>query len=168
MAEQSATQLTEAARRFVEDMAYLFEKSGGARMTGRILGWLLIADPPYQSAAQIAAALSASKGSISTGLRSLVDLGLLERTPLPPRRVDHYRAAPGMWIETARRSTPTIRAMIDMGTRGLALLGDHADPERREPLEEMVAFYHYWETELIAMLQRWQSGHDGRPGMERR
>jgi DNA-binding transcriptional regulator GbsR (MarR family) len=164
MAEKPTLQLTDTQQRFIEDMAYLWEKSGGQRMTGRILGWLLIADPPYQSAAQIAEALSASKGSISTGLRSLVDLGLLQRTSVAPRRIDHYRAAPGMWLETARRSTPTIRAMIDLGTRGLAVLGDDAEAERRAPLEEMVAFYTYTMTEMAAALDRWQADRDRRPG----
>jgi hypothetical protein len=164
MAEQTTLALTDTQQRFIEDMAYLWERSGGQRMTGRILGWLLIADPSFQSAAQIAEALSASKGSISTGLRSLVDLGLLQRTSVPPRRVDHYRAAPGMWLETARRSMPTVRAMIDLGSRGLAVLGDDAGPERRAPLEEMVAFYSYTMTERAGALDRWQAERDGRPG----
>jgi hypothetical protein len=168
MAEQTTAQLTDAAQRFIEDMAYLWEKSGGQRMTGRILGWLLIADPPYQSAAQIAEALSASKGSISTGVRSLVDLGLLERAALPPRRVDHYRAASRMWLETARRSMPTFRAMIDVGTRGLDVLGGDAAPERRAPLDEMVSFYRYWEAEMAAALERWQSQRDRRPAGDSR
>ena len=62
---------------------------------------------------------------------------------------------------------PTVRAMIEVGSRGLALLGEDPDPERRAPLEEMVAFYGYWETELAAALQRWQAEHDGRHGTER-
>jgi len=57
MAEKTTLQLTDTQQRFIEDMAYLWEKSGGQRMTGRILGWLLICDPPEQSAGEIAEAI---------------------------------------------------------------------------------------------------------------
>ena len=59
---------------------------------------------------------------------------------------------------------PTVRAMIDIGTRGLEVLGDDATRERRAPLEEMVAFYSYTMTEMAAVLERWQAERDGRPG----
>jgi hypothetical protein len=54
--------------------------------------------------------------------------------------------------------------MIDLGTRGLAVLGDDAEVERRAPLEEMVAFYTYTMTEMAAALDRWQAERDRRPG----
>ncbi|MBA3470937.1 MAG: hypothetical protein H0T53_14985 [Herpetosiphonaceae bacterium] len=65
-----ATQRTHA-RQFVEKVGLLYEQVGLQRMAGRILGWLLICDPPAQSAADLAAALDASKGSISGITRQL-------------------------------------------------------------------------------------------------
>ncbi len=50
------------------------------RMAGRMLGWLLICDPPHQSMNAIADVLQASKGSISTMTRLLIQLDLIERT----------------------------------------------------------------------------------------
>ena len=47
---------------FVEEVALVFEEIGLIRMAGRILGWLLISNPPYQSADELAEALQASKG----------------------------------------------------------------------------------------------------------
>ncbi len=64
-------------------LALFFEEMGFPRMAGRILGWLLICDPPEQSAGQLAGVLQASKGSLSTMTRLLIQMGLVERVGLP-------------------------------------------------------------------------------------
>ena len=40
-------------QRFVEEVGIVFEQTGLPRMAGRILGWLLISDPPHQSTDQL-------------------------------------------------------------------------------------------------------------------
>ena len=57
---------------YVEDVGLAFESFGGCRMMGRVLGWLLVADPPHQTFAEIADALGKSKGSISHATRALI------------------------------------------------------------------------------------------------
>ena len=56
-------------KQFVEEVGIVFEQTGLPRMAGRILGWLLIAEPPHQSTEQLINALMASKGSISSMTR---------------------------------------------------------------------------------------------------
>ena len=55
-------------KRFIEEVGLLFEQTGLPRMAGRILGWLLIANPPHQTTSHLTEALLASKASISTVL----------------------------------------------------------------------------------------------------
>ena len=44
-----------AVERFVEELGVLLEMQVAApRMVGRALGWLLVCDPPEQSAAELA------------------------------------------------------------------------------------------------------------------
>src|SRR5512142_2974957 len=84
-------------RHFVEDVGLFFEQMGYPRMAGRILGWLLICDPPQQSSEQLAQVLLASKGSLSTMTRLLIQIGLIERVALPGERRDYFRLKPGAW-----------------------------------------------------------------------
>ena len=84
-------------RQFVEQAGLLFEGLGVPRMAGRILGWLLICDPPYQSMGDLVEALQASKSSISTMLRLLAQSGLIERTSLPGQRRDQFVLHSSMW-----------------------------------------------------------------------
>jgi hypothetical protein len=67
--------MSDAAMQLVEDTGLHFESAGLPRMTGRVLGWLSICHPLQQAAAELAAASSASSGSISTTARSLVHMG---------------------------------------------------------------------------------------------
>jgi DNA-binding transcriptional regulator GbsR (MarR family) len=150
----------EATLRFVEEMAVIYEKSGHPRMIGRIVAWLLIADPPYQTAGEIGDALRASKGSVSTSLRFLVEWGLVERFTIPPQRRDHYRIAPDMWPGLIRRSLPVFSVIHEVAHHGLELLAD-ADPRRRRPLEEMDEFFGFYEQETADMLERWQARRRG-------
>ena len=78
-------------RNFVEEVGLFFEQTGMPRMAGRILGWLLISDPPHQSTDELAGGLIASKGSISTNTRLLIQIGLIERLSLPGVRHDYFR-----------------------------------------------------------------------------
>ncbi|MCP5095569.1 MAG: MarR family transcriptional regulator, partial [Chloroflexi bacterium] len=48
------------AQYFVEDVGLFFEQVGLPRMSGKIMGWLLIADPPHQSMSELVEALQAS------------------------------------------------------------------------------------------------------------
>ena len=81
-------------RQFAEEVGRVFEQLGVPRMTGRILGWLLICDPPRQSSAQLGSALGASKGAISTATRLLELYGLVRRIGVPGARGDFFEIAP--------------------------------------------------------------------------
>jgi hypothetical protein len=59
---------------WVERVATFFaEHYGLPPITGRILGWLMICDPPEQSPAEIAAAIGASRASLTTNIRLLIE-----------------------------------------------------------------------------------------------
>src|SRR4030065_2277562 len=84
-------------KHFIEDIGLFFEQMGLPRMAGRILGVLLISDPPHQSITDIAAALRASKSSISTMARLLTEYGLIEKVAAPVPRRDSYCFTTGGW-----------------------------------------------------------------------
>jgi DNA-binding transcriptional regulator GbsR (MarR family) len=86
-------QPTDAELHYVEEFGLFWEQMGLPRMTGRILGWLLICDPPEQTMTDLTEVLQASKSSISTGTRMLIQFGFIERISLPGERKDYYVAS---------------------------------------------------------------------------
>jgi MarR family len=140
--------------RFVEEVGVMLElESGTPRMVGRVLGWLLVCDPPEQSAAELAEFLQASRGSISTATRVLLRLGLIERVRLRGERFDRFRAQPQGWDEVLWRtdqfSAP--RRAMKLGFEAL----DDEPPERRARLEELDWMYAWWEQRIPKLHQEY-------------
>jgi DNA-binding MarR family transcriptional regulator len=148
-------ELDEERRRYVEEFGLLFGQFGLSRMLGRVLGVLMIANPPERSAGELAEALEASRGSISQTTRSLIQMGLVQRWSRPGERRDYFRVKPGAWREIMRREMEALGGFRETAERGLALL-DSEDPDARRSLEEMRDFYAYWEREMPAVLERWE------------
>jgi DNA-binding transcriptional regulator GbsR (MarR family) len=140
---------------YVEDVGLLFEQAGLPRMAGRVLGHLLTAEPPHQSADDLAKALRASKGSISTTTRLLMQIYFIERISLPGDRRDYFRIAPNVWTKMSRARAPQITQIRQLAERGLAIL-DGAPEEQRQRLEEMRDFYAWYERELPALIDRYE------------
>jgi DNA-binding transcriptional regulator GbsR (MarR family) len=147
--------LDEDRERYVEDFGILFGQFGLPRMVGRVLGVLLVSDPPERSAEELAEALRASRGSISSATRSLVQMGLVERRSRPGERRDYFRIRPGAWRELMHRELEALSTFRRIAERGLGLM-QAGEPESGERLREMRDFYAYWEREWPAMLDRWE------------
>lgn len=133
--------------RFVEELGMQFElEAGTPRMVGRVLGWLLVCDPPEQSAAELAHTLQASKGSISTASRVLLRMGMIERLRVRGERFDRFRALPEAWDEYLWREEQfeAPRRVLRIGLEALA--GEPA--ARRRRLEQMDAIYAWWQRRL--------------------
>jgi DNA-binding transcriptional regulator GbsR (MarR family) len=143
-----------AVEKFIEASGIQLELDVGApRMVGRVLGWLLICDPPEQSAAELADQLQASRGSISTATRVLIRTGLIERVRRRGERFDRFVARPEGWDammwDESQVAEP--RRVLQLG---LDALKDEPS-ERRERLEELDRMYLWWEKRLPELRQEY-------------
>lgn len=140
---------------FVEEVGLIFEGVGLPRMSGRIFGWLLISNPPQQSHGELAEILKASKGSISTMTRLLIQISLIERISLPGDRRDYFQIKSHAWSQMTKQRIAQITAFRQLAEKGLDLLGD-TPPLLKHRLEEMHAIHTFWERELPLLDQRWE------------
>ena len=148
-------------KHFVEEVGIVFEQTGLPRMAGRIFGWLLISDPPHQSTAELAEALMASKGSISTVTRLLIRIGLIERISLPGVRHDYFHLRSDAWKHAIRHGLEDeIKMFRQLAEHGLELMADKT-PLTRKWLEEMRDIYAFLEREFPALLERWEQERKG-------
>lgn len=153
--------LPDAKRNFVEEVGVVFERTGLPRMTGRIFGWLLISNPAHQSSAELAEVLMASKGSISTSTRFLIQLGLVERFIIPGVRHDYFRLSPNALQRTIRHGLEDeIKMFRQVAEQGLELMKGEASI-RREWLEEMRDRYTFLGKEFPALMERWEKWRVG-------
>ena len=140
---------------YLERWGMLFELLGATRMMGRILAWLLISDPPEQSASDIAKAVGASAGSVSTTTRALTQSGMVERLGIPGERSAHFRVRSGVWGQLLRKRMSYIVSMRDLVEEGLELsAGEDEDSTLR--LRELGSYCSFIERELPAFIARWE------------
>jgi len=137
---------------FVEDIGLFFEQMGMPRMAGRILGVLLISDPPAQSITEIGEKLKASKSSVSIMARLLVENGLIERVASPIPRRDYYRFKPGGWILYMHQWLGLMSELHQITERGLLLL-ETKSSDLRKRLQEAHDLFSMIEEKFPALLK---------------
>jgi DNA-binding transcriptional regulator GbsR (MarR family) len=143
---------------FVEEVGLFFEEAGMPRMAGRILGCLLLSDRPHHSSDELAEALMASKGSISTATRFLIQIGLIERISLPGVRHDYFSIRPSAFQHALKHGVEQVTRLRQLAERGLELLGDRSSLIRQR-LEEVYDMYSFFEREYPLLLERWEQEH---------
>ena len=143
-------------KHFVEDVGIAFEQTGLPRTAGRIFGWLLISDPPHQSNNELAEVLMASRGSISSMSRLLIQIGLIERISLTGVRHGYFQLRPDAWQHMIKHGLEDeVKMFRQLAEHGLELLADK-NPLARKGLEEMRDIYTFFEREFPALAERWE------------
>jgi DNA-binding transcriptional regulator GbsR (MarR family) len=153
-------------RHFIEDISLYFEQMGLPRMAGRVLGVLLICDPPAQSLTDLCEILQASKSSISTTTRLLSEMDLIERAASPVPRQVYFQFKPGGWVVFIRQRLRLWASLHQIAERGLELLQDR-DPFLQERLQEAHDIFSKIEDQLPGLLERVEREHVDKETMSR-
>lgn len=156
--------LSQAELAFIELNGQHYEKTYGiARIGGRILGLLMIAAAPITSE-EIGATLKVSHGSISTNLRLLAVLGLIEKVTLPADRCDYYRFSPTAWDEILSKRMKCIHELRDLAYLGL----DELKPQGavRQRFEQMATWIEIADRKYEEMLAEWKEYTDQSKGQQ--
>jgi DNA-binding transcriptional regulator GbsR (MarR family) len=140
-------------KHFIEDISLYFEQMGLPRMAGRVLGVLLISDPPRQSLNDLCEVLQASKSALSTNTRLLTEMGLIERVPSSKPREVAFQFKPGGWVTFMRMRLRLMASLHQIAEQGLQLLKGEP-PALRERLQEAHDMFSQIEQELPALLKR--------------
>jgi DNA-binding transcriptional regulator GbsR (MarR family) len=138
-------------RGFAEAVGLWSSRQGTPPAFGKLLGWLLICDPPQQTSAELAAALDLSKGSVSVGMRMLERSGLARRVPIPAQRGHAYEIQPDAMIRATTEAVPHWRAMADLMRSGLDLVG--VDSPQAARLTMTRDFFDYMAERIPALFE---------------
>ncbi|WP_405110569.1 MarR family transcriptional regulator [Micromonospora sp. NBC_01405] len=142
-----------------EQLALTLTQGGLQRMTARVLAALLFTEQETMTAGEIAETLSISSGSVSTAVKALTTVGLIQRVPAPGSRREHFRLPEGAWATLMSGQNMTVKAMREAAEQGIATTGEDSTAGRR--LAEMRDFYDYLWRELPVLIDRWRSQKPG-------
>lgn len=131
-------ELNNEKKRFIENIGLFFETQRFPRLAGRMVGYLLICDPPEQTANEIGGMLEMSKGSVSTMSRLLMQMGMIEKvSPFGARR-DYYRIHPRASEQLLLARQVEFSQLRNLLSQGLAVL-EKEDQTSQQRLTEMRA-----------------------------
>jgi DNA-binding transcriptional regulator GbsR (MarR family) len=117
---------------WVERVAAAFAQHFGLPpITGRILGWLLICDPPEQSAGEIADAIGASRASLTTSMRLLTAGDLVRRRHRPGERTTWFRIDDDAWEKVIRQRIIGMASLREITEDAMSLVGPDSDRASR-------------------------------------
>ncbi|HEY3954283.1 MAG TPA: hypothetical protein VGM53_12980 [Streptosporangiaceae bacterium] len=139
---------------FADHAGRLFARRYGfAPMVGRLLGYLMLCDPPGQSIAELAEALLASRSAITNAAAFLDNLGYIRRSRAAGERMDR------IWVDLSSAEATGFdvteyQEQGDLAREGLAVLAD-APPERRALLLWYAAFADFLVARLPLVEKDW-------------
>ncbi|HEX3264260.1 MAG TPA: MarR family transcriptional regulator [Candidatus Limnocylindrales bacterium] len=153
--------MTSGESQFVEEMGQFLATLGMTPMAGRMWGWLLICDPPEQTAAEIAEALHASRGAISGTARLLATSGLIRRTTRRGDRREYFSAPPEGLDSLLGSAAGIYRHMRAIAERGLLAIAGRpaASRARLQEFHDVMAFV---EKEVPAVIAGFLEQRDRR------
>lgn len=151
--EPLALRLNPDQVRFVESIGAFYESYNVPRIGGRLLGLLLVTQAPL-SIVQMAETLGVSRSSVTTHIRMLLTLGLVELTTHAGRWRDYYTFSARGWEQAIHARIRGMQAMRDLARQGLSLVGAEDGP--RQKLAEMAALSDVLEDAYLSALEVWR------------
>ncbi len=127
-------------------------------MAGRVLGYLLVCDPPEQSIAELSDALLASRSAITGALDVLERTDSIRRSRAAGERMDRVRVD---FSSAAARGfdVSEYQELGELAREGIEVLKD-APPERRATLMELEAFADWLAERTKTMEEEWEAHLD--------
>ena len=136
-------------------------QSGWPPIMGRALAWLMVSDPPEQTAAQIATAIHASRASLTGTLRLLMEARLVQAVTRSGNRSKHYRITPGAWNTVLQRRMESITSFLDLAQEGVGLFPEGAHQADR--VREAQQVFEWLKLETAPLLKTWNAAQGDPP-----
>jgi hypothetical protein len=156
---QTEVMLDSDALAFTDRTADFYAREYGfPSVAGRVLGYLLICQPPEQTIAGLSEALLASRSAITGAVALLARYRAVRRTRSAGQRMDHITLDPRA-LDPTGFAGATYQQQAMLAREALAMLED-GPSERRSMIEEGAAFYDFLAERMPALLTEWHARRD--------
>ncbi len=151
---------TDAGLAFADHAGSFYAREYGfPPVTGRLLGYLMVCDPPQQTIADLAEALLASRSAITGAVKQLEGYHAVRRTRTAGDRVDRVSLDPAAGLRPRGFGAALYEEQAALAREALTVLTGAA-PEQRAVLREAEAFYDFLAKRLPEVLDEWRAHRD--------
>jgi DNA-binding transcriptional regulator GbsR (MarR family) len=139
----------------IEKWGVYYKRYGHQPMMGRLMAYLMIAEPPHQTFEEIAAFLRASKSSISNTLNLMSHLGMVDYVRFPGDRKRYFRLNANIWSRFFESAGKEIQGFRELLAEVLTVRGDN-NPAFTKELNNLLKLITVFEKELPHLLAEWK------------
>ncbi|HOY07447.1 MAG TPA: hypothetical protein PLO67_18690 [Saprospiraceae bacterium] len=143
----------------VEEMGVFFERLGRAPMSGRVLAYLLLSEPPHQDFFEIQAFLKASKSAVSNALNYLMQEGTIDYITFSGDRRRYFRINPTGWLNNLKNGLRQVTILRHLLEGVLHERTHSAYPAFDEELKKIVAFNVFIAEGIERNIAEWERQH---------
>lgn len=135
--------------------AFYAREYGFPPVAGRVLGYLLVCQPPAQSIDQLAEALMASRSAINGAVALLASHNAVRRTRTAGQRMDHVTLDQRA-LDPGGFAGELYQEQAALAREALTML-PKSDVDRRAMIEEGAALYDFLAERMPQLLTEWHA-----------
>lgn len=141
---------------FIEETGIFFESMGLTRMAGRILGLLMVTDKEMVSFDELTQVLQASKSSISTNVKALIQTRFVKPVTSPGDRKTYYMLSQEIsWQEIFNKKARELDFLKSIFDKALSLRTNKND-KSSQWLIDAVEFYGWLMQQFPLLMEKWE------------
>ncbi len=139
----------------IERIGVFFEKSGMPPVASRIIGLLMLAEPPYKTFEEIVETVNASKSSVSNAIKFLQQEELIDYITFPGDRKRYFQLNTHSWLELLKKRIKGIGEFREVLRETVEIRSDkYAD--FNQTLLEIRELYGEFQNEVMNIIERWE------------
>jgi DNA-binding transcriptional regulator GbsR (MarR family) len=149
------TDKAQSVKELVEKIGVAMEMGGLQPAVGRVLGCLMVSDPPYKTFDEIQGYLGISKSAVSNALNGLMSREIVDYITLPGDRKRYFQLAQTGMISQMKKRLVRHSAMPEL-LRAVIQARSNKYPEFNKNLLEICDFFSFMEKEMLSSIDKWE------------
>jgi len=142
-------------RECIEKFGVYYKKTGHQPMMGRLIAYLMLAEPPHKSFEEIVEFLVSSKSAVSNTLNMLMYFGIIDYVRFPGDRKRYFRINQNTWDSLFSAQVQELSHLRELVKEVIELRSDQY-PEINHQIRNFYLLLEIYESEFPIILETWK------------
>ena len=142
-------------RECIEKFGVYYKKTGHQPMMGRLIAYLMLAEPPHKSIEEIVEFLVSSKSAVSNTLNMLMYFGIIDYVRFPGDRKRYFRINQNTWDSLFSAQVQELSHLRELVKEVIELRSDQY-PEINHQIRNFYLLLEIYESEFPIILETWK------------
>jgi len=143
-------------RECIEKFGVYYKKTGHQPMMGRLIAYLMLAEPPHKSFEEIVEFLVSSKSAVSNTLNMLMYFGIIDYVRFPGDRKRYFRINQNTWDSLFSAQVQELSHLRELVKEVIELRSDQY-PEINHQIRNFYLLLEIYESEFPTILETWKN-----------